>query len=664
VLASVLAGTGWTQPTVDPQRVEFTPSISNTASLPDGRPAVSGYDVEIAAAGTTQVLQRIALGKPAPDPDGLIRANFVNSLTVAPVSGVLYEARVLTVGPLGTTPSDPSGTFTFSACQYALSSSSSSFGALGGTGSVSLAASAVWCGWTAVSSAPWLQITSGASGIGSSTTGFTVAPNTTGNSRSASIAFGPATFAVTQAAAGPQTLDILTEADLQAAIASLASNTTLRLAPGTYRLSATLQLRGPLSGVVLTGTTGRASDVVIEGEGMTIDGTVPTAISVSGNVQGLQIANLTIKNFSRHAVFFDNGPQAPRLSNLWLIDCGNACIRTNLTSGAPSVDDGIVERSWIGYTLAGDTVSAGGVDLRGSRRWSVRHNTFQNVRGPSGQTSRPAVGAISGASETAVEANVFINDSTGVALGLTDLAGGYDHSGGRVANNFVYRDPSIAGGPGISVADSPNTVVAYNTVVLSNTYPAPIEYRYIDSTNLTIANNLLDGTITARDGAAGMLVGNVTAATPGMFVNPVEGDLHLLPTAAAAIDLAELSVQEQLDIDDEVRPMGLAPDVGADEVNAANTPPVIEVVNPVNGQIVRTFSSIQIQAQAHVPGGTASVEFYVNSTLVGSDTTEPYELTWTPTRRGTYSIVAVAIDSAGNRASSPPVTITANRKGR
>jgi len=110
--------------------------------------------------------------------------------------------------------------------------------------------------------------------------------------------------------------------------------------------------------------------------------------------------------------------------------------------------------------------------------------------------------------------------------------------------------------------------------------------------------------------------------------------------------------------------MGLAPDVGADEVNAANTPPVIEVVNPVNGQIVRTFSSIQIQAQAHVPGGTASVEFYVNSTLVGSDTTEPYELTWTPTRRGTYSIVAVAIDSAGNRASSPPVTITANRKGR
>src|SRR3954471_12074061 len=87
VLASVLAGTAWAQSTVDPQRIEFIPSDSNATILPDGRPAISGYEVEIAAAGTTQVLQRLALGKPPADPDGMIRANFANSLTVALVPG-------------------------------------------------------------------------------------------------------------------------------------------------------------------------------------------------------------------------------------------------------------------------------------------------------------------------------------------------------------------------------------------------------------------------------------------------------------------------------------------------------------------------------------------------------------------------------------------------
>ena len=666
VLASLLAGTGWAQTTVDPQVIEFIPSGSNALLLSDGTPALSGYDLEITVAGTTQVLQRISLGKPANDPDGMIRVNFASRLTSTPVPGTSYDSRILTVGPTGTTPSSRSGVFTFSACQNTLSSPSASFGSTGGTGSVSLTASASWCGWTAVSSAPWLQLTSAGSGQGSATTAFTVAANTTGSARSASIAFGPLTFAVTQKpAATPQTLDIPTEADLQAAVASLASNTTLRLAPGTYRLSATLQLRGPLSGVVLMGSTGRASDVTIEGQGMTVNGTVPTAISVSGAVQGLTIADLTIRNVYRNAVFFDNGPQAPRLSNLSLVDCGDACVKANLSTGAPSVDDGIVEKSWIGYSSTGATVSAGGIDLRGSRRWSVRHNTFQNVRGPSGQNSRPALGASSGASDTLVQANVFINNSTAIALGLTDLGGAYDHSAGRVSNNFVYRDATVAGGPGISVADSPTTVVAFNTVVLSNTYASPIEYRYSGAANLTIANNLTDGAITARDGAAAALAGNVTSAAPAMFVNPSAGDLHLRPTATGAIDVADLSVQEQVDMDDESRPKGQGPDVGADEVTSTSAAPIVQVTDPANGTIYRTGSSLQMQAQAQGSGAAiTSVQFYVNSTLVATDTSAPYVAAWTPTRNGTYSIVAVATDSAGSSASSPAVTITANKKGR
>ena len=35
-----------------------------------------------------------------------------------------------------------------------------------------------------------------------------------------------------------------------------------------------------------------------------------------------------------------------------------------------------------------------------------------------------------------------------------------------------------------------------------------------------IANNILDGTIAARNGATGSVSGNHTSATAGLFVNP------------------------------------------------------------------------------------------------------------------------------------------------
>jgi len=614
-------------------------------------------------AGTTQILQRISLGKPAPESDGMIRASFAQSLTNPPVPGTSYDAQIITVGPQGSSASTRSNTFTFSSCQYTLSSSSASVAATGGTGSVSVGTSASWCAWTASSSAAWLQITGGAAGTGAGTTTFSAAPNTTGVSRSASITFGLASFTVSQTG-GTQTLDVTTEADLQAAIATLASNTTLRLGPGTYRLSSTLQIRGPLSGIVLKGSTGKASDVVLEGQGMGTDGTAATALSVSGAVQGLRIADLTIQNVYRHAVLLDNGPQAPQLSNLRLINCGDACVKANLTSGL-SVDDGVVTSSWIGYSTTGASAAAGGIDLRGSQRWKVIANTFQNVRGPNGQSSRAAVSASGGAADTAVERNQFMNISTAIAFGLVNLTGGTDHARGRIVNNFVFRDAAVPGGPAISVVDSPASLVLHNTTVLSKTYAAPIEYRYGDAANVQIANNLLDGAITARDGASATLSGNVTTATTDMFVNPASGDLHLRSTAVGAIDMADVSDQEGKDFDGDSRPMGLAPDVGADEVSSVNAPPTVQVTSPASGAAYRTPASIPLEAQAQdTDGSIVSVEFYVNNTLVGRDTAAPYSMSWTATRNGTYSIVAVATDNAGTRASSQPVTISANKKGR
>ena len=73
----------------------------------------------------------------------------------------------------------------------------------------------------------------------------------------------------------------------------------------------------------------------------------------------------------------------------------------------------------------------------------------------------------------------------------------------------------------------------HNTVFVSGTYSTPIEYRFPGTSNVLIANNLLDGRIAARDGASGAERGNYAGATASMFVDGLTGDLHLAATAAA-----------------------------------------------------------------------------------------------------------------------------------
>jgi hypothetical protein len=61
-------------------------------------------------------------------------------------------------------------------CQFELASTSASFSQTGGTGSVSVRASSSLCTWTAASEAAWISIVSGASGSGSASVTFDVAP--------------------------------------------------------------------------------------------------------------------------------------------------------------------------------------------------------------------------------------------------------------------------------------------------------------------------------------------------------------------------------------------------------------------------------------------------------------------------------------------------------
>src|SRR4029079_15882483 len=86
-------------------------------------------------------------------------------------------------------------------CSYSIAPTSQSVPVLGGTGTVTVTTTSA-CAWTAGSNAPWLSITSGATGTGTGTVGFSAAANT-GGTTAGTLTIAGQTFTVTQAGVGP-----------------------------------------------------------------------------------------------------------------------------------------------------------------------------------------------------------------------------------------------------------------------------------------------------------------------------------------------------------------------------------------------------------------------------------------------------------------------------
>jgi hypothetical protein len=400
--------------------------------------------------------------------------------------------------------------------------------------------------------------------------------------RSAAIA-GPAVPPAPLPAPSGTIVNVSTLAQLQNAVAGIASNTTIIIARGTYNLATPLYINGSFTNVGIRGETGNRDDVVLVGRGMhgPTDGGVPFGIWAGGGVQGVTIAHLTIRDVYYHPIMLNAGAQSPLIHNVRLVNGGQQLLKSNPNGAGGGVDNGVVEYSVFEYDTTSRDDYTNGVDVHTGDNWIIRHNLFRNIRAPQGQLAGPSILMWNNSTNTLVEGNTFINSQREIALGLIERTPN-DHSGGIIRNNFVYR--SVAGDSAIYVADSPNTQVLHNTILISGTYANPIEYRFPHTTGVVIANNVLDGRVQARDGAIGSVTGNYTTAAAALFVNPTAGDLHLKPTAAALLNrIAAPLVNAAVDWDGHARPAGTT-DIGADEFLAGvATPPSA----PQNLRIVR-----------------------------------------------------------------------------
>ena len=90
--------------------------------------------------------------------------------------------------------------------------------------------------------------------------------------------------------------------------------------------------------------------------------------------------------------------------------------------------------------------------------------------------------------------------------------------------------------------------------------------------------------------------------------------------------------------------------------SAANVPPSVTLSAP-SAATLGTPVTLSATA-ADSDGAVAKVEFYDGATLVGTDTSAPYNLPWTFTAAGTHSVTARATDDKGASTTSAAVTVS------
>jgi hypothetical protein len=339
----------------------------------------------------------------------------------------------------------------------------------------------------------------------------------------------------------------------------------IQLADGVYQLDDMLWLEA--DGVTVEGLSGRRGAVVIQGRGM--DGAVTHVFNLAGS--DFTVRHLSMGLVSQHALQTQPAAQAPTVYDVRLFDTGEQMLKVAWNPAQPEAhtDRGLVENCLFEYTAEfGPQYYIGGVDCHRGEGWVVRGNVFRNIKSPETSPAEHAIHFWSWARGTLIENNVIINCDRGIGLGLGERG----HADGVVRNNMIYHRADDAGAAdvGIGLESAPGSWVYHNTVLLDSGYPHAIEYRFAQTSDARIFNNLTNRAIASRDGGAAELSHNLAGARAGWFRDPAAGDLHLASPVAEVVDrghgLEGLTTGGGLqDIDGDLRPQGAAPDLGADE---------------------------------------------------------------------------------------------------
>ncbi len=110
-----------------------------------------------------------------------------------------------------------------------------------------------------------------------------------------------------------------------------------------------------------------------------------------------------------------------------------------------------------------------------------------------------------------------------------------------------------------------------------------------------------------------------------------------------------------------IRETGVVDDYFSIVKSVPNTPPVVSIASPSDGATFIAPASVTVTANASdSDGSVVQVDFYANSTLIGSSTSAPFSVAWNNVVTGAYTLTALAADNLGATATSVGVNITVN----
>jgi hypothetical protein len=426
---------------------------------------------------------------------------------------------------------------------------------------------------------------------------------------------------------GGNIVNVSTVGELETAVNTASPGDTILVADGNYDLDG-VYLRIDVPDVTVRSASGDRETVILDGNYQTTEIFQIVASDVT-------IADMTLREAYDHPIHVSSTDSSHTLNtliyNVHIIDPGQQAIKINpADSGIPGyfTDDGTIACSHIELTSAGrthirDNCYTGGIDAHQSQGWVIRDNRIEGFWCDSG-LSEHGIHLWRGCRDTIIERNVLNDNARGIGLGLVTSgsgrsypddpcpsASGYvDDFGGIVRNNFMSaNDANLFASQygfdcGICLWNACNAQALHNTVFTANNAEtfSSIEWRF-PNTEAQIINNLTNHQMRERDSATAVQNGNLINASADWFVASGSGDLHLLATAADAINqvIAPAGVSE--DIDGDSRPIGAASDVGADEYG---DPPPTVVTDLRVTEAITTTGSISITLRWSPPTGAIS----------------------------------------------------------
>ena len=118
---------------------------------------------------------------------------------------------------------------------------------------------------------------------------------------------------------------------------------------------------------------------------------------------------------------------------------------------------------------------------------------------------------------------------------------------------------------GICLWSACKAMAIHNSIISTGNNYSSIEWRFAGATGIKVHNNIVSHPLRERDGASANLSGNLKNAKPSLFVDGLNGDLHLSFDATAAINRGVTLNPGLADFDIDGEARDRLPDIGADE---------------------------------------------------------------------------------------------------